>query len=184
MRKVVRTPGCILLYTGNFLPNLINFDNFFAIFDTDSLLYARLLNADPLKSDIGSNLGDLSSEYPHHTIVEAVFGGAKQYGLKLVRHGAAENEFEYVLKIRGMTLNWDVLHNQGLHYETFKKQVLEFAQTGQTTPIEILYPNQLCPSVKLGAVISEKRQKTYHPFCGKGVICSKDFCILHFGYVS
>lgn len=123
------------------------------------------------------------NEYPNHTILEFVSGGAKQYGLKLQRKGAAEGTYEYVLKVRGMTLNWDVMENQGLRY-VFKQKELEFGKTGHTEPINVEYPNCLRPSIKNGTVISQSMQKIYKPFIGKGIVCSVDLSVLDFGHIS
>jgi hypothetical protein len=130
--------------------------------------------------------------------VEAVFGGnetwnfsiiniynnsgSKQYGLKLKRIGSADGEFEYVLKLRGMTLNYDVINNQGLRYDTFKDKVLRYGTTGELVPIQILYPYFLRPNIKQGHVTSEARHKIYKPFVGKGIVRPSDLAVLPFGF--
>uniref|UniRef100_A0A914M466 DNA-directed DNA polymerase n=1 Tax=Meloidogyne incognita TaxID=6306 RepID=A0A914M466_MELIC len=139
MQKVVRTPGCTLLYT-----------------DTDSLIFVHPTETCPL--DLGPHLGQFTNEYPQHNILEYCSGGAKQYGLKLQKKDNASAEFEYVLKVRGMTLNFDVVINQGLRYDVFKEKVMHFANTGYSIPLNISYPNFLRPSVKNGAVISQPLQ--------------------------
>nr|CAD2176707.1 unnamed protein product [Meloidogyne enterolobii] len=164
MQKVVRTPGCSLLYT-----------------DTDSLIFAHPEDNNPL--ELGPHLGDLTDEYPQHDILEYCSGGAKQYGLKLRRkNGSGENE--YVLKVRGMTLNYDVMNNQNLRYETFKDTVINFVKNGDRDPIFVIYPNFLRPSVVNSSVTSQPFHKMYKPFVGKGIICPSDFSVLNFGYVS
>lgn len=132
-------------------------------------------------------MGGLTSEIPDgYKAVEWVSGGAKQYGIKLKKIDAAEgeNEFDYILKIRGMTLNWDVMFNQGLQYETFKESVLRYCQTGQPQPIQVLYPNFLRPNLKNGTVYSQPLQKIWKPFCGKGIVRPSDTRVLDFGYIS
>uniref|UniRef100_A0A914IDZ8 DNA-directed DNA polymerase n=1 Tax=Globodera rostochiensis TaxID=31243 RepID=A0A914IDZ8_GLORO len=162
MQKVVRSPGCTLLYT-----------------DTDSLIFAHPIDSCPLQT--GPHLGQFADEYPLHEIQEFCSGGAKQYGLCLKRKGADE-ELEYVLKVRGMTLNYDVLTNQGLRYATFKAQVLHYADTGDYEPIIVTYPNFLRPNIRDGGrVISAPMQKCYRPFIGKGIV-GADFKILNFGH--
>ncbi|KAL3071914.1 hypothetical protein niasHS_015436 [Heterodera schachtii] len=94
MQKVVRSPGSELLYT-----------------DTDSLILVHPEELCPLKT--GTHLGQFTDEYPDHDIVEFCSGRAKQYGLCLRRKGAEAN---------ALTLNYDVLNNQGMRYETFKKR--------------------------------------------------------------
>ncbi|KAL3094115.1 hypothetical protein niasHT_020881 [Heterodera trifolii] len=127
MQKVVRTIGCQLFYT-----------------DTDSLVLSHPLDFCPLKT--GQHLGEFTDEYPDHEILEFCSGGAKQYGLVLRRKNTSSDvELEYVLKVRGMTLNYDVINNQGLRYETFKQQVMRYARTGEIEQIRIEYPNFLQP---------------------------------------
>jgi len=132
--------------------------------------------------DLGPHLGEFTDEYPKHQIIEYCSGGAKQYGLKLQRKDRSNAEFEYVLKVRGMTLNWDVVMNQGLRYEVFKEKVLHFANNGFSVPININYPNFLRPSVKNGAVFSQPLNKMYRPFVGKGIVRPSDFKVLDFGH--
>nr|CAD2190267.1 unnamed protein product [Meloidogyne enterolobii] len=139
MQKVVRTPGCTLLYT-----------------DTDSLIFAHPKESCPLQ--LGPHLGQFTDEYPRHRIIEYCSGGAKQYGLKLQRKDQMDAAPEYVLKIRGITLNWDVVTNQGMQYENFKEKVLNFA-TEECSPINILYPNFLRPTVKRGSVLTQPMKK-------------------------
>jgi hypothetical protein len=47
-----------------------------------------------------------------------------------------------------MTLNYDVMINQGLRYETFKNNVLNFINSRNLDLIVVVYPNFLRPSVK------------------------------------
>jgi len=125
-----------------------------------------------------------TDEYPKHRIVEYVSGGAKQYGLKLIKLDGQQQqpEFEYILKVRGMTLNFDVTQNQGLRYENFKKQVIRYVRTGIVEPINIIYPSFLCPSIKNLNVKTISRNKIYKPFVGKGIIRKSDFIVLNFGH--
>lgn len=152
---------------------------------TDSIVFVGPENVNPLETS--PHLGGLTDEIPAgYRIVEWVSGGAKQYGLKMQKIDAAEgeaNEFEYLLKIRGMTLNWDVTENQGLWYETFKAAVLQYCQTGMPQPIQVLYPNFLRPNLKDGTVYSQPMQKIWKPFCGKGIVRPSDTCVLDFGYI-
>uniref|UniRef100_A0A914MMX8 DNA-directed DNA polymerase n=1 Tax=Meloidogyne incognita TaxID=6306 RepID=A0A914MMX8_MELIC len=165
MQKVVRTPGCNLLYT-----------------DTDSLIFSHPSGNCPLQ--LGPHLGEFTNEYPSHEILEYCSGGAKQYGLKLRRKERQTTTFEYVLKVRGMTLNYDVIQNQGLRYDTFKEQVLSYARTGELKPINILYPNFLRPSIKDGCVISKPLYKMYKPVVCKGIIRPSDYVVLNFGHIN
>ena len=138
----------LALYTLNFL-------------DTDSLIFSHPENECPLQ--LGPHLGEFTDEYPAHDIMEFCCGGSKQYGSKLRRKEQQQAEPEYVLKVRGMTLNWDVIKNQDLRYETFKKKVMNFGKTGDIDPICIKYPNTLRPSIKYGSVFSQFSFKSYMP---------------------
>uniref|UniRef100_A0A914I5W4 DNA-directed DNA polymerase n=1 Tax=Globodera rostochiensis TaxID=31243 RepID=A0A914I5W4_GLORO len=161
MQKVVRSPGCTLLYT-----------------DTDSLVFVHPSDRCPLET--GPHLGQFTDEFPLHVIEEFCSGGAKQYGLKLKRKDAdADNE--YILKVRGITLNNDVMQNQGLCYNTFKEAVLRYANTGEVERIQVMYPNFLRPSIKDARVISAPLQKCYKPYVGKGIV-SSNFNVLNFGH--
>uniref|UniRef100_A0A914KXM4 DNA-directed DNA polymerase n=1 Tax=Meloidogyne incognita TaxID=6306 RepID=A0A914KXM4_MELIC len=149
MQKVVRTTGCQLLYT-----------------DTDSLIFSHPTNNCPLQ--LGPHLGQFTDEYPDFDILEYCSGGAKQYGLKLQKKSSTNTEYDYVLKVRGMTLNWDVINNQGLCYENFKKQ----------------YPNFLRPSIKDGSITTQSLTKIYKPYVGKGIVRPSDFIVLNFGHIN
>ena len=149
--------------------------------DTDSLIFAHPENNNPL--ELGPHLGDLTDEYPQHHILEYCSGGAKQYGLKLKRKNG-NDDYEYVLKVRGMTLNYDVMNNQNLRYETFKDTVINFVKNGDRDPICVIYPNFLRPSVVNSSVTSQPFHKMYKPFVGKGIIRPSDFSVLNFGHVS
>lgn len=163
MQIVSRTPGCKLLYT-----------------DTDSLVFSYPENHCPLP--LGPHIGEFTDEYPDHYIVEAVFGGAKQYGLKLRPKNNPNAPYEYCLKIRGITLSEEVINQQGLQYEKFKEMVLKYGRTGILDSISILYSNQLKPSLKKGGVFSLEMRKIWKPFIGKGIVRKSDLKILNFGH--
>ena len=110
--------------------------------------------------------------------MEYVSGGAKQYGLKLCK-GA---DLDYILKIRGFTLDHSVLNDQGLRYETFKDSVLKYARTGVPPEIKVFYPNALRPSVPKAHVVSQPLTKIYKPCTAKGIICPVTFWVLNFGH--
>lgn len=82
-----------------------------------------------------------------------------------------------------MTLNHDVVNGQGLRYESFKERVLRYATTGIIDPIEILYPNFLRPSIRLGNVLSVPMRKIYKPYIGKGVVDPISLIVHDFGYI-
>jgi hypothetical protein len=115
-----------------------------------------------------------------------VSSGPKQYGALLLTTSEAtgtEEDYRYILKLRGMTLNYDVIENQGLRYETFKENVLHYARTGEARPIEVLYPNFLRPSIKDGIVYTQPLHKIWKPVCSKGVVRPSDTRVLDFGFI-
>uniref|UniRef100_A0A914HZT0 DNA-directed DNA polymerase n=1 Tax=Globodera rostochiensis TaxID=31243 RepID=A0A914HZT0_GLORO len=103
---------------------------------------------------------------------------SKQYGLKLRRKDNGETE--HVLKLRGITLNYDVKVNQNLCYTTFRERVLHYSETGELDPIPV-FTRSLKPNIKKGEVTSEKTCKVYKPYVGKGIV-GPDHRILDFGY--
>jgi len=135
--------------------------------------------ANPLK--LGPHLGDFTDEYPRHRILEYCSAGAKQYALQLQRNNEPDADLEHVIKLRGITLNWDVTVNQQLHYETFKEKLFQFVN-GQCAPLNLNYPNFLRPSVRKGSVFTQPLKKMYRPFVGKGIVRPSDFTVLDFGF--
>ena len=86
------------------------------------------------------------------------------------------------MKIRGLTLSHDIVSGQGFTPRVFKEKVLEYAQTGQTTKIDLLYPHFLRPSLKDGRVVTQPMKKLYRPYIGKGVI-GDNYIVRPFGYI-
>lgn len=164
MQRIVECPGCELLYT-----------------DTDSCIYTYKIGMNPLET--GHHLGDLASEVPPgYEIVEFICAGAKQYGIKLRKLGAKTgdtDEFEYILKLRGFSLNYQA--SLILNYETFKQQVLSFAR-GQKPGqgIGITYPHFIRPDIRTGTVTSSSLTKYYKPVLSKGIL-GPDFRVRTFG---
>ncbi|CAK5046799.1 unnamed protein product [Meloidogyne enterolobii] len=91
-------------------------------------------------------------------------------------------KYEYVLKLRGITLNHDVTVNQGLQYENFKERVIKYAKDSDLDPIPVNYSNFLRPSIPKGTITSVPMTKVYKPYVGKGIISPQDFRVLDFGY--
>ena len=82
-----------------------------------------------------------------------------------------------------MTLSHDVINGQGLQYDNFKKRVLDYATSGEIRPIEIVYPNFLRPSIKLGTVVSTQLKKMYKPIVCKGIVDPNTTKVLDFGHI-
>lgn len=162
MKCVVETPGCKILYT-----------------DTDSIIYVHPKGMNPLRT--GLHLGDLTDEYPDHDIVEWVCAGSKQYGLKLSRK--ADGKIEHTIKMRGITLNYDVMVTQNLHYETFKDKIFQFVRNDTFSPMIVRYPNIIRPSIRDGSVYSQPFSKIVRPVISKGIVDPISFDVRHFGFV-
>lgn len=163
MQKVARTPNCEIFYH-----------------DTDSIVFLHPIGKNPLA--MGPHLGDLTDEFPDHEIIEFVSGGSKQYGLKLAKKNGQPNSFEYILKVRGITLNSSVTES-GFCYESFKEKVLKYSKTGEIETIEASYPNFIRPDIRTGTVISMPMTKIYKPYVGKGVVIN-DHYVKDFGYIN
>jgi hypothetical protein len=114
--------------------------------------------------------------------VEVIFAGCKNYAMKLHRRGAAEDDFEYVIKVRGLSLSYDVKVRQGFRYDVFKEMALNYARTGIMEEKQIHYPSMIRPSIRTGTVVSQPMTKIYRPYVGKGIV-TKDFHVREFGYV-
>uniref|UniRef100_A0A914QLQ6 DNA-directed DNA polymerase n=1 Tax=Panagrolaimus davidi TaxID=227884 RepID=A0A914QLQ6_9BILA len=154
MDKVINTPYAYMIYT-----------------DTDSLLFETLEDVEILQT--GNYLGDLTDEVgPNEEIIEVVIGGNKQYGYVL--RNKETGELRYILKIRGITL--DAKTCTKLHYEKFKKMVLEYSEDDV---IDLEY-QRLLPS-RLGNVRSANIPKRYKVVYKKGHIGS-DLIVYPFGY--
>lgn len=165
LQCVARKPGAEILY-----------------YDTDSVVYSfKDDGGDPLAHLEGPHLGDMTDEYPEHRIVEFVSGGCKNYALKLVRKcrdPAEEEEYEYAMKIRGITLDYNTC--QLLQYETYKCKCIAFG-TGEEPPITINYPSILRPDLKTGSIFTIAMSKIFRPIISKGIV-DAHFNVLHFGH--
>lgn len=162
MQCVAETPGCKILYT-----------------DTDSIIFVHPVGKCPLRT--GVHLGELTNEFPAHDIIEWVSGGSKQYGLKLRRK--SDGKIEHVIKMRGITLNFDVMTNQKLQYETFKSKVLEFVRDGIPTPMTVHYPRFIRPNIVHGSVYSQSFSKVVKPVVSKGITNAQTCDVQHFGFI-
>ena len=154
LQKVDATPGCEILYM-----------------DTDSVIYSHPENSDPLST--GPHLGDLTDECDGKKIVEYVSAGCKNYAMKIEK---ANGEFEYMLKIRGITLDYNTC--QILNYETFKSKVLNYGS--DNVPITVKYDNFLRPNIKKGLVYTVPMKKVYRPVICKGIVNEK-YEVVNFG---
>lgn len=129
--------------------------------------------------EIGNHLGDLASEIPlGYEIDEFVCAGAKQYGYKLKKINDPEEKYEYVLKLRGFSLNYQA--SLLLNYNSFKTQVLNFARGSDQPPIAITNPLFIRPDIRTGTVTSSPQTKFYKPVLTKGILGS-DFRVKNFG---
>ena len=157
LQKVDATPGCEILYM-----------------DTDSIIYVHPRDNNPLST--GPHLGDLSDEIAGKEIIEFVSGGCKNYAMKLKDVKKPDTDFEYILKIRGITMDYNTC--QIITYENFKEKVLNYCI--DTDPIIVKYDNFLRPNLKTGNVYTFPMQKIYRPIVSKGIVNEK-FEVINFG---
>lgn len=121
---------------------------------------------------------------PGYEIDEFVCAGSKQYGLRLKKLGLnadqdeKELQFEYILKLRGFSLDYQ--SSLILNYESFKQQVIEYAQGNRGKPIGVTNPNFIRPDIRTGSVTSSRMTKYYKPVLSKGILGS-DFQVRCFG---
>jgi hypothetical protein len=167
LQKVARTDGAVILY-----------------FDTDSVVFAYRDDL-PCPLETGPLLGDLTDEFENFTLLEFVSGGCKNYALRMLDNRTGEEKT--VLRVRGITLNGDV--SKRLHFETFKRSVLNFVKIGNgeeimeedddyNSPVD--YPNFIQPNVKTGTVTSRPMRKNYRPIITKGIV-TRGMIIKEFG---
>ena len=147
LQEVYSIPGCEILYM-----------------DTDSVIYVHPEDNDPLPT--GPHLGDLTDECAGKKVVEYVSAGCKNYAMKIEK---ANGEFDYMLKIRGITLDFNTC--QILNYDTFKAKVLNYCR--DIDPITIKYDNFLRPDIKTGSVYTVPMEKIYRPVICKGIVNEK-----------
>ncbi|XP_065218772.1 uncharacterized protein LOC135844487 [Planococcus citri] len=105
--------------------------------DTDSIIYTELPH--DLKIETGPFLGqmgdELATEYGEGAyITEFICGGPKNYGYCVK---TAKNEYKYVVKIRGITLNHQV--SKSLNFENMK----EFILNPPPNPVQVKYENKI-----------------------------------------
>ena len=142
LQTVANTPNCEILYM-----------------DTDSIIYSHPTDNDPLKC--GPHLDEFTDECLGKEIVEYVSAGCKNYALKL--RTANNPNPEYVLKIRGITLDYNAC--QFLHYDSFKQKVLDYGI--DVEPIVVCYDHFLRPCLKTGSVTTVPMTKKYRPIIQK-----------------
>ena len=157
LQKVDATSGCEILYM-----------------DTDSVIYVHPENNDPLST--GPHLGDLTDECDGKKIVEFVSAGCKNYAMMLKDEKTPDADPEYILKVRGITLDYNTC--QILQYETFKQKVLNYCNDNET--IIVKYNNFLRPNLKKGTVYTVPMEKKYRPVISKGIVNEK-FEVVNFG---
>ena len=157
LQEVDATPGCEILYM-----------------DTDSIIYVHPENNDPLST--GPHLGDLTDECEGKEIVEFVSAGCKNYAMMLIDKSNPTEEPEYILKIRGFTLDYNTCCL--IHYETFKQKVLNYCI--DLDPIVVKYNNFLRPDLKTGNVYTVPMEKKYRPVISKGIVNEK-YEVVNFG---
>ncbi|KAL3093933.1 hypothetical protein niasHT_027261 [Heterodera trifolii] len=144
--------------------------------DTDSIFYDfKSELSDPLPG--GQQLGELTDEYPNHTIMEFVCAGPKAYGLWLRNNATGEDE--YKVKVRGITLDSDACER--LTFEKMKDMVLN--KMGQEdNNVRFNYPTKNFRITKKGEIFTVPLTKKFNPTVNKGVIRDRGLRVVPFGY--
>ncbi|KAH7693376.1 hypothetical protein AAVH_39589, partial [Aphelenchoides avenae] len=138
--------------------------------DTDSIIYEHPVGDNPV--EVGEYLGQMSNEYPKHTILEYYSGGAKQYALKLKSND--DGKISHLLKLRGITLNYRA--KKSISFRKFKQQVLQY---GQIDPVFVDVSR--FELSKTGTIHTIYGRKQYRAINQKGII-TEDYEIVPFGY--
>jgi hypothetical protein len=140
--------------------------------DTDSIIYSHRIDNDPLVT--GPHLGDFTDESIDKEIVEFCSGGCKNYAIKC-RLYSNPNEYQYILKIRGITLDYNAC--KSLHYDSFKNKIINYGIDND--PITIDY-NYLRPDLKKGTVLTVPISKKYRPYVSKGIV-NNNYDVINYG---
>lgn len=138
--------------------------------DTDSVIFEHPIGDNPIQ--LGEYLGQMTDEFPEHTILEYYAGGAKQYSLKL-KHNET-NKISHVLKLRGITM--DHRTKKAITFRKFKQQVLQY---GQIDPIFVDTSRFVLS--KNGSIHTVYGKKMYRAINQKGIILDS-YDLVPFGY--
>lgn len=128
----------------------------------------------------GLFLGELTDEIEGYEMLEWVSAGSKQYGMKLKR--IEDGRIEHVVKMRGITLNHDIIENQGLQYETFKTKVLDYVKNGIPDPMIVNYPHFIRSNIVDGCVYTQPYSTVVKPVVCKGCVDPTSYDVRHFGF--
>uniref|UniRef100_A0A183CPK8 DNA-directed DNA polymerase n=1 Tax=Globodera pallida TaxID=36090 RepID=A0A183CPK8_GLOPA len=125
----------------------------------------------------GPILGELTDEYPHHTIVEFVCAGPKAYALWLRDNNTGEDQ--YKMKLRGITLDSDAC--QQINYAKMVEMVVE--KWGAVDNFcSFNYPSKNFRITKKGDIFTVPLVKRFNPTVNKGVIRDDGLRVVPFGY--
>ena len=142
--------------------------------DTDCVIYVHPKDSNPLTT--WPHLGDFTDECSGKELVEFVSGGCKNYAMMMRDENNPDAKPEYMLKIRGITLDYNTC--QILQYDTFKSKVLNYCK--DIEPIIVKYDNFLRPNLKRGSVFTVPLEKKYRPVICKGIVNNK-YQVVNFG---
>uniref|UniRef100_A0A914I9Y5 DNA-directed DNA polymerase n=1 Tax=Globodera rostochiensis TaxID=31243 RepID=A0A914I9Y5_GLORO len=142
---------------------------------TDTRVLYMTALGDPLPG--GEQLGELTDEYPAHTIVEFICAGPKAYALWLRDNNTGEDQ--YKMKLRGITLDSDAC--QQINYAKMKEMVLE-KWGAQDNFVSFNYPTKNFRITKKGDIFTVPLAKRFNPTVNKGVIRDHGLRVVPFGY--
>jgi hypothetical protein len=115
-------------------------------------------------------------KYPFRSLLKFNIN-LQNYGLKLHREGAPADQFEYVIKTKGITLDYDAC--QQLTYAEMRRRVLRYGDD-DVQPLTLHY-NMIRPDAKRGTVRTINTHKNYKALITKGVI-RNDKQVVPFGW--
>ena len=103
----------------------------------------------------------------------------QNYGLKLHRNGAPANLFEYSIKVKGITLDFQA--TQSITFESIKERVLSFGSDDDKTEQIVINYNQIRPNASTGKICTIQTSKRYNALITKGIVMDS-LVVVPFGY--
>jgi hypothetical protein len=152
MDTINQTPNCKLLYT-----------------DTDSVF--AMVPKGEMPVTLGNYFGELTDEYPDHTITGYYSTGPKAYSLKMIHN--VTGEVEYSTKLKGITLNCAT--SKKVDYTVFKETI-----NNNKGPVKVQV-RSFAPNCVKGNVTSSTGEKTFQYVYDKSRVDCNGVCF-PFGY--
>ena len=128
-------------------------------YDTDSMVYVH----EPDKPDppLGDYLGELTDELKGDYITTFISGGPKNYGY-------VTNTGEAILKIRGITLNYDA--SKTINVEVMRHLVELYVDYDEQEKVTINIPYKITRDKKEKNIVTKRTKKDYRIVYNKRVV--------------